>query len=74
MDAFDKMCLKFNTINAYLSSKTINPENKKVEYVNTFNTINNILNVELNIQYKECAEKAPKPVKQQKRATTTNKK
>ena len=73
-DAFDKMCLKFNTINAYLSSKTVNPENKKVEYVNTFNTIKNILNVELNIQYKECAEKAPKPVKQQKRATATNKK
>ncbi len=60
--AFDKMSSKLNTINAYLSSKTVNPETKKVEYVNTFND-DKTLSIEINVRYKEI-EKPSKPAKQ----------
>lgn len=47
--AFESMCNKLDVINAYLSSKTINPENKKIEYVNTFKKCDKMLMLEVNV-------------------------
>lgn len=68
--AFNKLCAKFDTINAYLSSKITNSETKKIEYINTFENNNKVLTWDVKVQYKEIekpiVEKVPKQPKQPK--------
>ena len=67
---FNKLCDKFDTINAYLHSKAVDVETKKVEYINTFENNNKVLTWDVKVQYKEIekpiVEKAPKQPKQPK--------
>lgn len=67
---FNKLCDKFDTINAYLHSKSIDVERKKVEYINTFESNNKVLTWDVKVQYKEIekpiVEKAPKQPKAEK--------